>query len=50
MTNGNLETRVAALEAQMQEIQDLLQQTAQLQNQLQLQLIQQASNTVPATV
>ena len=44
MTNGNLETRVGALEAQMQEIRELLQQTAQLQNQLQLQLIQQASN------
>jgi septal ring factor EnvC (AmiA/AmiB activator) len=33
MANGNLETRVSALEAQMQEIRDLLLQTAQEQRQ-----------------
>lgn len=33
MINGNVETRVAALETQMQEIRDLLQQVAQLQVQ-----------------
>lgn len=38
MINGNLETRISALEAQMQEIRDLLQRTAQLQVETQQQL------------
>ena len=38
MTNGDWQTRIAALEAEVQEIRELLQQTAQLQQQTQQQL------------
>lgn len=38
MTNGSLETRITDLERQMQEIRDLLQQTAQRQQATQTQL------------
>jgi len=43
MINGSLETRVSALEAQVQDIRDLLQQTIQLQVRTQQQLEQTAA-------